>query len=189
MPLIKMERYILQQRIEIVKIHYKNGEKFAETVRKVKSFPGNREAPSRPAIVKLVQNIELLGQVSDVKNRTRARRVRTPANITSVAHSVEKNLGLSIPRRSLELGISQTTLHRILSPELEDMNVDDVYFQKDGATCHTSGETIGLLREKFPGRVISRNGDYNWDYVKDKVYTDAPQLIQELKEKIRAVEF
>ena len=38
MPLIKVERYTLQQRIEIVKIHYKNGENFAETVCKVKSF-------------------------------------------------------------------------------------------------------------------------------------------------------
>ena len=36
MPLIKMERYTLQQRIEIVEIHYKNGENFADTVRKVK---------------------------------------------------------------------------------------------------------------------------------------------------------
>ena len=65
-----------------------------------------------------------------------------------------------------------------------------------------SSETIGLLREKFPGREISRNGNYNWPprscdstsldfflwgYVKDKVYADAPQSIQELKEKIRAV--
>ena len=48
----------------------------------------------------------------------------------------------------------------------------------------------------------SRNGDYNWPlrscdstpldfflwgYVKDKIYADALQLIQELKEKIRAV--
>ena len=41
------------------------------------------------------------------------------------------------------------------------MDVDDVYFQQGGATCHTSGETIGLLREKFPDRVISQNGDYN----------------------------
>ena len=49
-----------------------------------------------------------------------------------------------------------------LSTELEDMDVDNVYLQQDGATCYTSGETIGLLREKFPGRVISRNGDYNW---------------------------
>ena len=49
-----------------------------------------------------------------------------------------------------------------LWPELEDMDVDDVYFQQDGATCHISGKTIGLLRKKSLGRVISRNGDYNW---------------------------
>ena len=40
MPLIKIERYTLQQRIEIVKIHYKNSENFAETVRKVETFLG-----------------------------------------------------------------------------------------------------------------------------------------------------
>ena len=66
----------------------------------------------------------------------------------------------------------------------------------------TSDETIGLLHEKFPGRVISRNGNYNWspgssdltppdfflwECVKDKVYAVAPQSIQELKEKMRAV--
>ena len=44
-------------------------------------------------------------------------------------------------------------INGFLWPELEDMDVDDVYFQQDGATCHTSGETIGLLREKFPGRI------------------------------------
>ena len=68
--------------------------------------------------MKLVQKFELLGQVSDVKNRTRARRARTPANIASAAHSVKENPGLSIPRRSLELGISQTMLHRILHKDL-----------------------------------------------------------------------
>ena len=67
------------------------------------------------------------------------------------------------------------------------MDVDDVYFQQDAATCHTSGETISFLREKFPGQIISRNGDYNWPprscdlillniflcgYMKDKVYAD-----------------
>ena len=122
---------------------------------------GYREASSPPDIVELVQKFELLGQASDVKNQTRVRRARTPANIASVAHSVEENPSLSIPRRSMELGISQATLHRILWPELEDMDVDDVYFQQDGTTWYTSGEIIGLLRKKFPGRVISRNGDYN----------------------------
>ena len=52
-------------------------------------------------------------------------------------------------------------INEFLWPELEDMDVDDVYMQQDGTTCDTSGETIGLLREKFPDRVISRNGDYN----------------------------
>ena len=96
----------------------------------------------------------------------------------------------------------RTMINEFSWQELEDMGVNNVFFQQDGATCHTSDETIGLLRENFPGRVISRNGDYNWPlrscyltpldfflwgYVKDKVYADAPQSIQELKEKIRAV--
>ena len=38
-------------------------------------------------------------------------------------------------------------INEFLWPELEDMYVDDVYFQQYGTTCHTSGETIGLLRE------------------------------------------
>ena len=40
MPLIKIEQDTLQERIEVVKIHYQNGENFSETVRKVKIFPG-----------------------------------------------------------------------------------------------------------------------------------------------------
>ena len=49
-----------------------------------------------------------------------------------------------------------------LWPELKDIDVDDVYFQQDGATCHKSNETIAILQEKFPDRVISQRGDHNW---------------------------
>ena len=45
----------------------------------------------------------------------------------------------------------RTMINKLLWPELEDMDVDDVYFQQDGARCHSTGKTIGLLREKFPG--------------------------------------
>ena len=42
----------------------------------------------------------------------------------------------------------RTMINEFLSPELEDMDVDDVYFQQEGATCHTSGkitaEALGL---------------------------------------------
>ena len=44
----------------------------------------------------------------------------------------------------------------------DGIDLDNVYFQQDGATCHTSHETIALLREKFPDRVISRRSDHNW---------------------------
>ena len=69
------------------------------------------------------------------------------------------------------------------------MDVDDAYLQQNGATCHTGGETIGVLREKFTGQEIFCNGDYNWPlrscdltppdfflwgYIRDKLYADAP---------------
>ena len=187
-----MERYTLQQRIEIVKNHYINGENFSETIRKGKIFLDRHEAPSRPAIVKLVQKFELLGQVSDVKNQTRAKGSLGIFFFLNEAGAAVSMNGLRY----------RSIINEFLWPELEDMDVDDVYLQPNNATCHTSGETIGLLCEKLPGRVISRNGDYNWPprscdltpldfflwyYVKDKVYADALQSIHELKEKICAV--
>ena len=47
-------------------------------------------------------------------------------------------------------------------PQLADMTVEDMWFQQDGTICHTARETMTLLHEFFPGRVISRFGDQNW---------------------------
>ena len=49
-----------------------------------------------------------------------------------------------------------------LWPRLDGMDLEGMWFQQDGATCRTARETIELLREKFPSRIISRNGDQNW---------------------------
>lgn len=91
-------------------------------------------------------------------------------------------------------------INDFLWPELDGIDLDNVYFQQDGATCHTSNETIDLLREKFPDRVISRRGDHNWPprscdltpcdfflwgHVKEKVYANSPASIQDLKDGIR----
>ena len=113
-----MDRYTLAQRIEIVKIHYKNGEHIANTIRKVRTVFGHHQAPSRTAIVKLIDKFERLGQVSDVKTPTRTRSARSTENIAAVAESVAENPGLSISRRSQELGLSKATLHRILYNDL-----------------------------------------------------------------------
>ena len=47
-------------------------------------------------------------------------------------------------------------------PKLDDINVANMWFQQDDATCHTANETIQLLHETLPGRVLSRFGDQNW---------------------------
>lgn len=49
-----------------------------------------------------------------------------------------------------------------LWPELEQLDVSQMWFQQDGSTSHTAGETINLLRTKFQGRVISAKGDIDW---------------------------
>ncbi|CAK9827661.1 hypothetical protein ANTRET_LOCUS5336 [Anthophora retusa] len=83
--------------------------------------------------------------------------------------------------------------------KLQDMVVDDMWFQQDGATCHTARETIQLLHESLPSRVISRFGDKNWPprscdltpldfflwgFFKSKVYANKPTTTHVLKEEI-----
>ena len=38
----------------------------------------------------------------------------------------------------------------------------NMWFQQDGATCHTTWANMALLQETFTGKVISRRGDINW---------------------------
>ncbi|XP_018375528.1 PREDICTED: uncharacterized protein LOC108769183 [Trachymyrmex cornetzi] len=93
-------------------------------------------------------------------------------------------------------------LTNFLWPQIDTMNVDDLWFQQDGATCHTSRLTIDLLRTKFNNRIISRSGDVNWparscdltplDFflwgaVKDRCYADNPETIPALKNNITTV--
>lgn len=89
-------------------------------------------------------------------------------------------------------------------PQLNELEVDleNVWFQQDGATCHTANDTIGLLAETFGERIISFRGSVNWPprscditptdyflwgYVKSQVYADKPQTLNELEANIRRV--
>jgi transposase len=87
-------------------------------------------------------------------------------------------------------------------PELRNKEIDleNVYFQQDGATAHTSRATMAVLRSLFPGRIISRFGDipwparspdlsscdfFLWGYLKSRVYENKPRTLNELKNAIR----
>ncbi|GFX40380.1 uncharacterized protein TNCV_4320131 [Trichonephila clavipes] len=87
-------------------------------------------------------------------------------------------------------------------PELNNHDVQELWFQQDGATCHTARATIDLLKDTFGHRLISRFGPVNWPprscdltpldyflwgYVKSLVYADKPQTLDHLEDNIRRV--
>ncbi|GFU74028.1 uncharacterized protein TNCV_1641541 [Trichonephila clavipes] len=47
-------------------------------------------------------------------------------------------------------------------PELNNHDVQELWFQQDGATCHTARATVDLLKDTFGDRLISRFGPVNW---------------------------
>ncbi|XP_065675584.1 uncharacterized protein LOC136091800 [Hydra vulgaris] len=75
-------------------------------------------------------------------------------------------------------------------PRLNNHNVQELWFQQDGATCHTARATIDLLNETFGNRVISRSCDltpldyFLWGYVKSLVYANDPETIDHLEDNI-----
>ncbi|GFV28260.1 putative transposable element [Trichonephila clavipes] len=86
--------------------------------------------------------------------------------------------------------------------ELNNHDVQELWFQQDGATCHTVRATIDLLKDTFGDHLISRFGPVNWPprsceltpldyflwgYVKSLVYADTPQTLDYLEDNIRRV--
>ncbi|GFU84332.1 uncharacterized protein TNCV_1252251 [Trichonephila clavipes] len=87
-------------------------------------------------------------------------------------------------------------------PELNNHDVQELWFQQDGAGCHTARATIDLLKYTFGYRLISRFGPVNWPprscdltpldyflwcYVKSLVYADKPRTLDHLEDNIRRV--
>ncbi|GFV48168.1 uncharacterized protein TNCV_3554471 [Trichonephila clavipes] len=87
-------------------------------------------------------------------------------------------------------------------PELNNHDVQELWFQQDGATCNTARATIDFLKDTFGDRLISRFGPVNWPprscdltpldyflwgYVKSLVYADKPQTFDHLEDNIRRV--
>lgn len=80
------------------------------------------------------------------------------------------------------------------------VNMDDVWFQQDGATPHTAGDVINFLTETFGDKFISfkterewppHSPDLNpldfflWGHLKERVYNPMPENTSDLKSAIR----
>ncbi|XP_045504404.1 uncharacterized protein LOC123701036 [Colias croceus] len=95
-----------------------------------------------------------------------------------------------------------TMLRNFFEPELQECEHYNVqsWFQQDGATSHTTNNSIEALHQLFPEKVISRRGDiewpprspdltppdfFLWGYLKSNVYENSPQTLNDLKTNIR----
>jgi len=89
-----------------------------------------------------------------------------------------------------------------LIPQLRRRCIDlnQLWFQQDGATAHTARSTMAVLRPLFPNHVISRSGDilwpprspdlstcdfFLWGYLKSRVFESKPRTLDELKASIQ----
>ena len=85
-------------------------------------------------------------------------------------------------------------------PELDELDINDMWLQQDAATSHTARVTIDLLRGKFAERVISRNVPVEWPplscnltpldfflcgHTKSLVYANKPATLDDLKDNIQ----
>ena len=89
-------------------------------------------------------------------------------------------------------------LNEFLLTKIEEDDIDNIWFQQDGATCHTAEATLDVLCPVFEDRIISRRAFwsprscdltplnyYLWSAVKDKCNADKPETIDALKDNIR----
>ena len=93
-------------------------------------------------------------------------------------------------------------LHNFLRPQLRSLgvNMEEMWFQQDGATAHTARASMTVVQQMFPQHVVSRLGGVSWPprsadlpacdfflwgYLKSKVYFRKPRTVDNLKVSIR----
>ena len=90
--------------------------------------------------------------------------------------------------------------YRAMLNEILFTKIEEIWFQQDGATCHTAEATLDVLRSVFEDGITSRRAVVVWppqscdstplDHylqgaVKNKCYADKPEIIDALKDIIR----
>ena len=94
----------------------------------------------------------------------------------------------------------RAVLEDYLWSELDELDINDMWFQQDGATSHTARVTIDLSKGKSGERVTSTNGPvewpppscdltpldfFLWGHIKSLVYANEPATLDDLKDNIQ----
>ena len=91
-------------------------------------------------------------------------------------------------------------MNEYLFTKIVEEDIDNIWCEQDGVTCHTAEATLNVLCPVFEDRIITRRADVVWppqscdltplDYylfgaVKGNFYADKPETIEAMKDNIR----
>ena len=92
----------------------------------------------------------------------------------------------------------RAVLNEFLFTKIEEEDFGNIWFQQDGATCHTGEVTLYILSPVFEDRIISHRSGilspprscdslyyYLWGAIKDKYNADKSEKIDAIKDNIR----
>lgn len=103
---------------------------------------------------------------------------------------------------NLNANVYEVMLREQIVPSIREIagdNMDEIYFQHDGAPPHYGVNVRQYLNEIFPDRWIGRRGPiewpprspdltpldfFLWGYIKNKVYVTQPQNLNDLRQRI-----
>ena len=114
-----MERYTIQQRIQIIECYIQSSKSITVTIRKIKAIFGVHHSISKNTVQAIADKFYQTGSVHDLPRSGRPRTGRSTDNIAAVSESVRESPSTSVRHRSQELGISRATVHRILKIDLQ----------------------------------------------------------------------
>ena len=194
-----MVKFTNQQRLEIIENYYRNSELVVATLRALTPIFGRNNRPTRQAVRAIVDKFETKFTLLDVPVPKR-RIARSEEIIAAVSASSQNEPNQSIPRRSQELGIAQTTLWRIMRKDLGLYAFKIKLNQGLKPLDYLKRRTIDLLKGKFGERVISRNCPvewpprscdlapldfFLWGHIKSLVYANKPAILDDHKDNIQ----
>ena len=191
-----MNRYTRQERGIIVSMFLTQNRSVVLAQREFRRrFPG-RVAPTGQTLRRLPARLEEIGSTWNSSRRGQPWRSRLAENIDAAAAVDQEFPQTSTRRRATQMAM----INDFLLPQIDELGLENMWFQQDGATAHTAQATMDILQQAFPDRVISRFDDLHCParspdltvpdfflcgFLKSRVYTNKPQTLVALKEKVR----
>ena len=108
-----MVKFTNQQRLEIIENYYRSSESVVATLKALTPIFGRNNRPTRQAVRAIVDKFETKFTLLDVPVPKRRCIARCEEIIAAVS-AIQNKPNQSIPRRSQELSMAQTTLWRIM---------------------------------------------------------------------------